>query len=61
VTPNALRATRVALGLTQRQLALVLGVHANTVACWERGDKPIGNPTMVAATLRDVEARRKPA
>jgi DNA-binding transcriptional regulator YiaG len=51
----------VALGLTQRQLALVLGVHANTVACWERGDKPIGNPTMVAATLRDVEARRKPA
>ena len=36
--PLRLRATRVAAGLTRRQLAARLGVHPGTVAEWERGD-----------------------
>jgi len=58
VTGADLRAARLALGITQRQLALVLGVHPNTVACWERGDKPIGKPDMVRLSLQQIRDRR---
>ena len=54
-----LRAERLALGITQRQLALMLGVHVNTVACWERGDKVIGNSHMVRLALQQIKERRQ--
>jgi transcriptional regulator with XRE-family HTH domain len=48
------------LRLTQPQLALIVGVHPNTVACWERGDKPIGNPEMLRLALQQVRDRQLP-
>jgi DNA-binding transcriptional regulator YiaG len=36
-TPDGIRATREALGLSQAQLAEVIGRHAMTVSKWERG------------------------
>ncbi len=61
MTGAALRAERMALGITQRQLALVLGMHPNTVACWEREAKTIGNPTMVRLALQQIRERRASA
>ena len=37
MTPAELRAARKSLGLTQGQLAAVLGVRQATVSDWERG------------------------
>lgn len=34
---TALRTTRIARGLTQSELAEILGVHRQTVNRWERG------------------------
>lgn len=51
VTPQELRTTRDRLGLTQAQLADALGMHANTVACMERGEKPISRRTTAALEL----------
>jgi transcriptional regulator with XRE-family HTH domain len=39
------------MNLSQAQLATELGVAANTVARWERGELPIANPTMVKLAL----------
>lgn len=50
MTGAALRALRLTLGLTQCQLADALGMHPNTVARMERGEKPISKRT--EATLR---------
>jgi len=36
--PLQLKVTRIAAGLTRRQLAAQLGVHPGTVAEWERGE-----------------------
>ena len=36
--PLQLKAARIAAGLTRRYLAARLGVHAGTVAEWERGE-----------------------
>jgi transcriptional regulator with XRE-family HTH domain len=57
MTPTDLRALRERLGLTQSALADALGMHANTVACMERGEKPISERTgaaldMVARLMR---------
>ena len=49
--PGDLRAQRLRLGLTQARLAESLGVTANTLARWERGDAPIGNPELVRLAL----------
>lgn len=43
--PFKLRELRLALGLTQAQMAEELGMHRNTVACMERGEKPISRRT----------------
>src|SRR4051812_5541841 len=48
---------RKALGLTQAALADVLGVSANTVARWERGDMRIRNPELVHIALERLQAR----
>lgn len=42
------RALREARGLSQRELAGLLGVAANTVARWERGELPILRKTELA-------------
>lgn len=39
--PLQLRAARIAIGLTRRQLAALLEVHPATVAKWERGGAPL--------------------
>jgi non-specific serine/threonine protein kinase len=59
--PAALRARRQALGLTQDALAGALGVTANSVARWERGEQRIGHPERLSAALTRLEreARRR--
>jgi transcriptional regulator with XRE-family HTH domain len=49
--PADLLALREALGFTQAQLADALGMHANTVACMERGEKPISSRTVAALEM----------
>ena len=51
MTADKLRALRERLGFTQSQLADALGMHANTVACMERGEKPISPRTVAALEL----------
>ncbi len=46
-----LRAIRERVGWTQSQLANALGMHPNTVACMERGDKPISARTVAALEM----------
>lgn len=46
--PDGIRATREALGLTQAQLAAVLGCHPMTVSTWERG---VRSPSAYEATI----------
>lgn len=52
-----LGSTRRRLGLTQAELARELGVASNTLALWERGDKPMGNPNMVRLALESIARR----
>ena len=35
--PNMIRKYRLGLGLTQREVATLLGIQASTVSAWERG------------------------
>jgi transcriptional regulator with XRE-family HTH domain len=51
VRPADLRTFRESLGLTQSQLADALGMHVNTVACMERGEKPISGRTVAALEM----------
>ena len=51
LTPARLRARRRALGLSQRALAQMLGVSANTLARWEQGQRGVGNPSMLRLAL----------
>jgi predicted ATPase/DNA-binding CsgD family transcriptional regulator/DNA-binding XRE family transcriptional regulator len=53
--PDELRARRRALGLSQSALAESLGVTANTVARWERGEQRVGNPERLGAALARLE------
>lgn len=41
MTGHDLRALRLAIGWTQREMGDELGIHANTVARLERGELPI--------------------
>lgn len=53
-----LKTQRLALGLSQRKLAEALGVSANTVARWERGELTIGQPEMLALALAQLSEQR---
>jgi len=52
-----LKERRTALGLTQAELADILGVKPNTVARWERGLLPV--PRMVELAMQTVERMYK--
>lgn len=41
MTPDEIRDTRRALGVTQSQFAALLGVSMQSVAAWEQGTRPI--------------------
>jgi transcriptional regulator with XRE-family HTH domain len=53
MTLSELRQRRRALGLTQAQLARLLGVHSNTVAHWEQGVQRI--PPFLGLALAWIE------
>src|SRR3982074_3563085 len=53
--PSLLRERRIALGLSQRELATALGVMTNTLARWERGERRIGRARMVGIVLDGLE------
>lgn len=55
ITRESLRRTRIEMNCSQAQLAKLLGISPNTIACWERGDKQIGNPTILAWALQGVK------
>ena len=57
LTPHQLRSARDRLGLTQAALAAKLGVSANTVARWERGEQPM--PAMLILALFALRKKRK--
>ncbi len=54
LTPATLRLARERLGLTQLALSEALGVHPNTIARWERSERPI--PSYLALAMRDLAA-----
>src|SRR4030088_2419201 len=54
--PVELRTRRQALRLSQASLARALGVAANTVARWERGELRIGDTSRVSERLARLEA-----
>lgn len=56
-----LRATREAWGFTQAGFAAFLGVHAQSVAFWERGERPIPNPAFHLCEILDVVKKEVPS
>ena len=54
---NELKDRRIALGLTQAQLAEILDVKPNTVARWERGLLSV--PRTVELAMETVEHMQK--
>ncbi|QPQ55576.1 helix-turn-helix transcriptional regulator [Allosphingosinicella flava] len=55
---SIVRETRLALGLSQADLAAKLGVHQTTVSRFETGDLPVDERTQLA--LEALIARNKP-
>jgi transcriptional regulator with XRE-family HTH domain len=55
MTGTQLRKARKRLGLSQAKLADALGVTANTVARWERGEMNIAQPQLVEAALHNLK------
>lgn len=51
MTGKRFKQIRRKLGLSQSQLAKLLGVWPNTVAHWDRGDKPIPGPIELCMKL----------
>ncbi len=58
LTPDELRRRRRALGLSQAGLGRALGVTANTLARWERGQQRLANPQLIRLALERVELDR---
>lgn len=59
MTPQELRARRLALGLRQVDLARALGVTKQAVWLWEAGRR--GLPPYLDLALRELERRREEA
>lgn len=57
ITPLAIRARRGALGLSQAELAALLGMGQPTLAQWETGVRSPRDPEGVARALADLEDR----
>ena|SRR6266851_8231902 len=55
--PGELRERRAELRLTQAELGRALGVSANTVARWERGDMRIRHAELVAKALDNLKSQ----
>ena len=63
MTADELRAARLALKLSQRELAALVGVNWRTVAGWEAGSrnhKPTVVPKPVAVILQSAEVQEDP-
>jgi transcriptional regulator with XRE-family HTH domain len=59
---HELRARRLALGLSQPQLAALLDINSMTISRWERGVVALPAPGMLHWALRGLErSRRRPA
>lgn len=54
---EGLTAMRKGLGLTQGQLAKLLGLDPGTLSRWERGAQNIANPNLLGYALLGVAAR----
>lgn len=52
-----LRKRRLAMGMTQRDLAGELGVSLNTLARWERGELEVQHPQMLSLALDAVRSQ----
>ena len=55
---DTLRRRREGLGLTQGELARLLGVYQATISAWENGVRGIRHPKMLALAFEAIEARR---
>lgn len=55
MTAEGVRGARAGLGLAQRELAAVLGVHITAVQRWEVGDRAVPGPAarLLLALERD--------
>lgn len=58
MTPSEIFEVRTSLGMTQGQLAQLLGVHTLTISKWERGDRLHPTPHQ-EAILRSAHAATK--
>jgi transcriptional regulator with XRE-family HTH domain len=58
MTPDELKAIRVALGFTQQQFATLLGIHRVTVNRYEAGATPISEPVARLAAMHEVAKNR---
>ncbi|MGH9458988.1 MAG: helix-turn-helix domain-containing protein [Thermoanaerobaculia bacterium] len=58
--PKDLRSRRLALGLSQSELARRLGVPVATLSRWERGEAPIEDPETLFALLDGITADERP-
>ena len=52
-----LRERRLAMGMTQRDLAGELGVSLNTLARWERGALEVQHPQMLSLALDAIRSQ----
>lgn len=60
MTPAQLKARRLALGLTQAELAHELGIQAGSVSRYERGDPEHPIPKWLLLALKGLATRKKP-
>jgi DNA-binding transcriptional regulator YiaG len=60
--PAARLAARLGTGLFQKDIAAVIGVTANMVTLWERGERPLvsANACRYAAIIRRLAAAEQP-
>ena len=58
LTPEQLRARRLALGLTQAQLASLLGASTMTIYRWEKGTRGIRRPALIELKLDQLSATK---